>query len=139
MMAAAQPFISGAISKTINMPADASVQDVKDAYLLAWRLMNKAVALYRDGSKLSQPLNASTDVVEAVEGGDVVKMAEKVTERVMFGTWPGGGGCRSGGSATRKRPSSAGIRSICGRASMTMARSAKSSWTCTRRGRPSAA
>ncbi len=56
MMAAAQPFISGAISKTINMPADATVQEVKDSYLLAWRLMNKAVALYRDGCKLSQPL-----------------------------------------------------------------------------------
>ena len=84
MMAAAQPFISGAISKTINMPADATVQDVKDSYLLAWRLMNKAVALYRDGSKLSQPLNASTEASDAVEsGGDVLKMAEKITERVM--------------------------------------------------------
>ncbi len=84
MMAAAQPFISGAISKTINMPADATVQDVKDSYLLAWRLMNKAVALYRDGSKLSQPLNASTEASDAVESsGDVLKMAEKITERVM--------------------------------------------------------
>jgi ribonucleoside-diphosphate reductase alpha chain len=83
MMAAAQPFISGAISKTINMPADAAVQDVKDSYLLAWRLMNKAVALYRDGSKLSQPLNASTDAGDVVETGDVMKMAEKITERVM--------------------------------------------------------
>jgi ribonucleoside-diphosphate reductase alpha chain len=84
MMAAAQPFISGAISKTINMPADATVQDVKDSYLLAWRLMNKAVALYRDGSKLSQPLNAMSDLGEAVETGDIVKLAEKITERVMI-------------------------------------------------------
>jgi ribonucleoside-diphosphate reductase alpha chain len=83
MMAAAQPFISGAISKTINMPADATVQEVKESYLLAWRLMNKAVALYRDGSKLSQPLNASTEAAEAVESGDVMKVAEKITERVM--------------------------------------------------------
>src|SRR5215207_6859484 len=60
MMAAAQPFISGAISKTINMPHDASLDDVKSAYLDAWKLMTKAVALYRDGSKLSQPLSAST-------------------------------------------------------------------------------
>jgi ribonucleoside-diphosphate reductase alpha chain len=59
------------------------VQDVKDSYLLAWRLMNKAVALYRDGSKLSQPLNASTDAGEAVESADVMKIAEKITERVM--------------------------------------------------------
>ena len=58
MMAAAQPFISGAISKTINMPNDASVEDCKAAYLLSWRLALKANALYRDGSKLSQPLNA---------------------------------------------------------------------------------
>ena len=57
MMAAAQPFISGAISKTINMPHDATIEDVKEAYLLSWRCMVKANALYRDGSKLSQPLN----------------------------------------------------------------------------------
>src|SRR5947207_8765944 len=59
MMAAAQPFITGAISKTINMPNSATVEDCKAAYLLAWRLGLKATALYRDGSKLSQPL-AST-------------------------------------------------------------------------------
>ena len=58
MMAASQPFISGAISKTINMPNEASVEDCKSAYLLSWRLGLKANALYRDGSKLSQPLNA---------------------------------------------------------------------------------
>src|SRR5690606_15359177 len=59
MMAAAQPFISGAISKTINMPNSASVEDCKDAYMLSWRLALKANALYRDGSKLSQPLSSS--------------------------------------------------------------------------------
>jgi ribonucleoside-diphosphate reductase alpha chain len=58
MMAASQPFISGAISKTINMPNEASVEDCKAAYMLSWRLGLKANALYRDGSKLSQPLNA---------------------------------------------------------------------------------
>jgi len=58
MMAAAQPFISGAISKTINMPNDASVDDCKSAYIMSWQLALKANALYRDGSKLSQPLNA---------------------------------------------------------------------------------
>jgi ribonucleoside-diphosphate reductase alpha chain len=58
MMAAAQPFISGAISKTINMPNDATVEDCKKAYMLSWKLALKANALYRDGSKLSQPLNA---------------------------------------------------------------------------------
>ncbi|HTX72424.1 MAG TPA: adenosylcobalamin-dependent ribonucleoside-diphosphate reductase [Rectinemataceae bacterium] len=58
MMAAVQPFVSGAISKTINMPNSASYEDVKGAYMLAWRSMLKAIALYRDGSKLSQPLSA---------------------------------------------------------------------------------
>ncbi|HJP83748.1 MAG TPA: vitamin B12-dependent ribonucleotide reductase [Fimbriimonadaceae bacterium] len=61
MMAAAQPFLSGAISKTINLPSDATVREVNDAYWLSWSLGLKANALYRDGSKLSQPLNASTD------------------------------------------------------------------------------
>ena len=58
MMAAAQPFISGAISKTINMPNEATVEDCKNAYLLSWKLALKANALYRDGSKLSQPLQS---------------------------------------------------------------------------------
>jgi ribonucleoside-diphosphate reductase alpha chain len=57
-MAASQPFISGAISKTINMPNDATVEDCKESYKLSWKLALKANALYRDGSKLSQPLNS---------------------------------------------------------------------------------
>ncbi|MAT38831.1 MAG: ribonucleoside-diphosphate reductase, adenosylcobalamin-dependent [Ectothiorhodospiraceae bacterium] len=61
MMAAVQPFISGAISKTINMPAHATIEEVKHAYKLSWQLMLKAIALYRDGSKLSQPLNTVSD------------------------------------------------------------------------------
>jgi ribonucleoside-diphosphate reductase alpha chain len=61
MMAAAQPFISGAISKTINMPHEVSVGDIEEAYMESWKLSLKAVALYRDGSKLSQPLNTSSD------------------------------------------------------------------------------
>ncbi|MEJ5170153.1 MAG: hypothetical protein WHU10_04120 [Fimbriimonadales bacterium] len=61
MMAAAQPFLSGAISKTINLPSKATIRDVSDAYRLSWRLGLKANALYRDGSKLSQPLSASSD------------------------------------------------------------------------------
>lgn len=64
MMAAAQPFLSGSISKTINMPSDSSIEDIKEAYLLSWKNMIKSNALYRDGSKLSQPLNATADVDE---------------------------------------------------------------------------
>jgi len=75
MMAAAQPFLSGAISKTINLPGDADVKAINDAYWLSWTLGLKANALYRDGSKLSQPLNSSTDeaaaaILEAALGED---------------------------------------------------------------------
>ena len=61
MMAVAQPFISGSISKTINMPADANVTDIKKAFSTSWQKGLKCNALYRDGSKLSQPLNVSAD------------------------------------------------------------------------------
>jgi ribonucleoside-diphosphate reductase alpha chain len=85
MLAAAQPFISGAISKTINMPHDATVEDVKAAYKLSWQLMVKANALYRDGSKLSQPLNTVADLPEeaAEARAEAVKTAEKIIERVI--------------------------------------------------------
>ena len=61
MMGATQPFISGAISKTINLPNEATVEEIADAYLLSWELGLKACALYRDGSKLSQPLSNKSD------------------------------------------------------------------------------
>ena len=61
MMGAAQPFISGAISKTINLPNEATVEEIADAYMLSWQLGLKACALYRDGSKLSQPLSNKSD------------------------------------------------------------------------------
>ncbi len=61
MMAAAQPFLSGAISKTVNMPADSTVEDIENAYTDGWKLGLKALAIYRDGSKQSQPLNTSKD------------------------------------------------------------------------------
>jgi ribonucleoside-diphosphate reductase alpha chain len=89
MMAAAQPFISGAISKTINMPHEASLDDVKDAYKLGWKLMLKAVALYRDGSKLSQPLSTMVEDDTATEAASVATtpeahaMAARITERVV--------------------------------------------------------
>lgn len=92
MMAAAQPFISGAISKTINMPNDATVEDAKNAYMLSWTLGLKANALYRDGSKLSQPLNAQLladeeedeeDAVEALMAKPAAQRAEHVAERIV--------------------------------------------------------
>ena len=90
MMAASQPFISGAISKTINMPADATLEDIKRAYYISWQKMLKAVALYRDGSKLSQPLSIAMDaddeaaLVEAVASGDPAQVAETMAERIVI-------------------------------------------------------
>jgi len=88
MMAAAQPFISGAISKTINLPNGAGVEDIKDAYMQSWKLGVKANALYRDGSKLSQPLNTMSDedieaLMEDKEKNDIVKVAEKIIHRYI--------------------------------------------------------
>ncbi|MCO5733997.1 vitamin B12-dependent ribonucleotide reductase [Rhizobium sp. SSA_523] len=94
MMAAAQPFISGAISKTINMPNEATVEDCGAAYMLSWKLALKANALYRDGSKLSQPLNASLiedeededaleELLQAPAAAQAVQVTEKIVERVV--------------------------------------------------------
>ncbi len=84
MMAAAQPFISGAISKTINMPNDATVESVKDAYHSSWTSMLKAVALYRDGSKLSQPLNSITDVdSSSTQSEQIQSAAKQAASRVL--------------------------------------------------------
>jgi ribonucleoside-diphosphate reductase alpha chain len=85
MMAAAQPFISGAISKTINMPNDATVEDCKSAYLLSWKLALKANALYRDGSKLSQPLNSQLIADEEDEDDAVETFLEKSTAARVTG------------------------------------------------------
>ncbi|MDH5655740.1 MAG: vitamin B12-dependent ribonucleotide reductase [Spirochaetia bacterium] len=82
MMAAAQPFLSGAISKTINLPNSASVEDIKSIYEQSWKLMIKAVALYRDGSKLSQPLNIQMDD-DIQEKEEEPKIIEKVVEKII--------------------------------------------------------
>ncbi len=91
MLAAAQPFISGAISKTINMPNEATVEDCKAAYVLSWKLGLKANALYRDGSKLSQPLQSQLiadededdDVIEAFLDKPAASRAAALSERIV--------------------------------------------------------
>ncbi len=91
MMAASQPFISGAISKTINMPNDATVEDCKQSYMLSWRLALKANALYRDGSKLSQPLNSQVladddeadETVENIAASPMAARATATAERIV--------------------------------------------------------
>ncbi|MBD3625959.1 MAG: vitamin B12-dependent ribonucleotide reductase [Rhodobacteraceae bacterium] len=93
MMAAAQSFISGAISKTINMPNDATIEDCQAAYELSWSLGVKANALYRDGSKLSQPLAAALvedddEAQEVLESGSIPEkaqvLAEKIVEKIIY-------------------------------------------------------
>ena len=85
MMGATQPFISGAISKTVNVPTDATVEDIEQAYIESWRLGAKAVSIYRDGSKRTQPLNTSKAGVAdtrnaGVEVREVVREVVKVVE-----------------------------------------------------------
>ncbi|MCR8547191.1 vitamin B12-dependent ribonucleotide reductase [Salipiger sp. P9] len=88
MMAAAQSFISGAISKTINMPNAATVEDCQKAYELSWSLGVKANALYRDGSKLSQPLAAALvedddEAMEVLESGSLQEKAQVIAEKIV--------------------------------------------------------
>ncbi|MES0491330.1 MAG: vitamin B12-dependent ribonucleotide reductase [Leptospirales bacterium] len=91
VMAAAQPFVSGAISKTINMPHDVSVEDVKSVYLTSWKLMLKSTTIYRDGSKLSQPLSAlGENIFHGIDASELTEMssiekAEKVAEKLAEG------------------------------------------------------
>lgn len=148
MMAAAQPFISGAISKTINMPNDATVEDCGAAYMLSWKLALKANALYRDGSKLSQPLNASLvededdeDFVEELIQQPLAQQAVTITEKSSSASSSGYRAsvksCRTAVRVTPRRQPSAVTRSICAPANSVTAASAKSSSTCTRKALPS--
>jgi ribonucleoside-diphosphate reductase alpha chain len=82
MMGATQPFLSGAISKTVNLPNAATVQDIEEAYLEAWKLGLKAVAVYRDGCKRSQPLNTSKKKEEEEAEAVPVEMARAVRRRL---------------------------------------------------------
>lgn len=79
MMAAAQPFLSGAISKTVNMPKDSTVEDIAQAYFWGWELGLKAIAIYRDGSKQSQPLSTKSEGKKAEEAA-----AAKIVEKVVY-------------------------------------------------------
>jgi ribonucleoside-diphosphate reductase alpha chain len=80
MMAAAQPFISGAISKTVNLPENATVEDIMEAYLQAWKLGLKAVAIYRDGCKKSQPLSAAGTKTASAEKPSAASVTSMVEE-----------------------------------------------------------
>jgi ribonucleoside-diphosphate reductase alpha chain len=82
MMAAAQPFLSGAISKTVNMPEDATVEDIMQTYIEAWQLGLKAVAIYRDGSKRSAPLNTKKTMDMGGVANGLTPGGEEIAERV---------------------------------------------------------
>jgi ribonucleoside-diphosphate reductase alpha chain len=121
MMAAAQPFITGAISKTINMPNDTTIGEVEDVYMKSWRLMLKAVAIYRDGSKLSQPLN-SMGLDDQEEEEEDATSGIPITQRIMQLSQRGrtrcsarcaGRSCPTDAQATPRRPPSRGTTSTC--------------------------
>ena len=149
MMAAAQSFISGAISKTINMASHATVEDCKAAYELSHALGVKANALYRDGSKLSQPLAGALiedddEAAETLESGERARQGARSgreghrEDRRQARSCAGVRSCPPAARATPRRPSSAGTRCTCAPASTATASSARSLSTCTRRARASA-
>ncbi len=86
MMSAVQPFISGAISKTVNMPHDSTVEDIMDAYIQGWKLGLKALAIYRDGSKRTQPLNTSKESSKDKDKDKAVENKEKQQEPAVIAT-----------------------------------------------------
>ena len=157
MMAAAQPFLSGAISKTVNLPNDATVEEVQKVYEEGWRLGLKAVALYRDGCKASQPLShvdptfrpaRSREKKASVEGivasgaradspDDRARRTRCSSRCPSRGLTASACASRRSDAASRRRLVSAAIRSSSAPANTTTARWARSSSTCTRRALPS--
>ena len=102
MMAAVQPFLSGAISKTVNMPEAATVEDVEKIYLEGWRLGLKALAIYRDNCKVGQPLSAGK---KAKPGATTAEAAQAPSSTARSAS-----GCRRSGRARRCRSRSAAPR-----------------------------
>ena len=123
MMAAAQPFLSGAISKTVNLPAEATVEDVADTYMQGWKLGLKALAIYRDGSKTAQALRTEA---QAEEPAAEDAIAEAVKRR-----WPprrpAATACRASASRSRTSSRSPATRATSRPACTRTARSARSS------------
>src|SRR5581483_4722324 len=83
MMGAVQPFISGAISKTVNMPEDVSVEDVEQLHIDAWKLGLKAVAIYRDNCKVAQPLSTVKKEAAAAGATEAAEAAQQIVERIV--------------------------------------------------------
>jgi ribonucleoside-diphosphate reductase alpha chain len=83
MMSAVQPFLSGAISKTVNMPQESTIEDIMQAYIEGWKLGLKAIAIYRDGSKRSQPLNTSKTTTSTAEADTAKREVEMLNMRIL--------------------------------------------------------
>ncbi len=90
MLAATQPFLSGAASKTINMPNEATIEDIEESYMLSYELGVKCMALYRDGSKASQPLSAGSDDAQPEDEPEEVTRAHEIDKAILWGKIPAG-------------------------------------------------
>jgi len=90
MLAATQPFLSGAASKTINMPNEATVEDIEESYMLSYELGVKCMALYRDGSKASQPLSSGSDDAQSEDEPEAVTLAHEIDKQILWGKIPAG-------------------------------------------------
>jgi ribonucleoside-diphosphate reductase alpha chain len=132
MMGAVQPFISGAISKTVNLPEQTSVDEVSQLLIEAWQLGVKAIAIYRDNCKVAQPLSGSKDTSE--EGRIAQIHALSASSRP-----PSGAGCRTTAPRSAASSRSASTRATSTSACSTTERRATSSWTSRRRARRSPA
>ena len=120
MMGATQPFISGAISKTVNVPKDATVDEIMQAYIQSWKLGAKAISIYRDGSKRTQPLNTSKDKTAA-------EIAQQAAAALVTQPGPPQAARRAPGDHAQvrhRRATRATSRSACSRT----ASRARSSW-----------
>jgi len=90
MLAATQPFLSGAASKTINLPNEATIEDIEESYMMSYELGVKCMALYRDGSKASQPLSSSSDDAQSEDEPEAVTRAHEIDKQILWGKIPVG-------------------------------------------------
>ena len=129
MMGAVQPFISGAISKTVNLPQESTVEDIADAYTQAWRLGVKALAIYRDGSKTAQALRTDAQQGEDAAGAGRRRRDRRGGRRARRSPRPvrGASGCRASASRSRTSSRSPDTRATSPRACTRTAPSARSS------------
>ncbi len=125
MMAAVQPFVSGAISKTINMPEECTIEDVMDAYIESWRMGLKAVAIYRDNSKRVQPLSSGSAKGAKAANGPTLRWRRRLWRRLCSARC--GGSCRMNGRRSRTSFRSVGMRATSRWACMRTACRARSS------------